>query len=329
MDFSWHRACCASASLPFFTILRRFHLKRLVRIYPAYYTALLIAVAFGSREIWQAPAWWLLNAQNFFILHLGYWPPGVSHFWTLAVEQQYYLVWPLVLLLVPRRALVPVLLLLVLGSPITRLSSQSGGWLSMDLIPWGVLDDFALGSLLAVLMHRGVVFPHRIMDVVGLLALAAYTFLYISWEMNHPVPHWCHMQQTFLAVALMALISRAAQGRCGVASVFWSIRGWCSWGNGPTASICFTTSRRFCGQGVLVPLGPTHEPHPGDLAQAALFHPRYSPAHLGLPQVDRSAFLKIRSGERCRCMLQPVLFFSVMPSVYQPPASVYHLLQSL
>jgi len=141
-------------SLPFWTILRRFHLKRFVRIYPAYYTALLIALTFGSPEIWQAPAWWLLNAQNFLILHLGYWPPGISHFWTLAVEQQYYLVWPLVLLLVPRRGLVPVLLLLALGSPITRFSSQSGGWLSMDLIPWGVLDDFALGSLLAVLMHR-------------------------------------------------------------------------------------------------------------------------------------------------------------------------------
>ncbi len=207
-------------SLPFWTILRRFHLKRFVRIYPAYYTALLIAVAFGSTEIWQAPAWWLLNAQNFLILHLGYWPPGISHFWTLAVEQQYYLVWPLVLLLVPRRGMVPVFLWLAMISPITRFSSQSGGWLSMDLIPWGVLDDFALGSLLAVLMHRGVVFPHRIMDVVGLVALAAYAFLYISWEMNHPVPHWCHMQQTFLAVSLMALISRAAQGRCGVASFF-------------------------------------------------------------------------------------------------------------
>lgn len=205
-------------TLPLLTIVRRFHLKRLLRIYPAYYTALAVAALFGVKEIVHMPQWWLLNGQNFLILHLGYWPPGVSHFWTLAVEQQYYLVWPLVILLIHRKAMVPTLLFLCLMSPLTRWSSESGDWLSMDLIPWGVLDDFALGSLLAVWMHRGVVFPHRIMDGVGLISLAAYAFLYISWEMGRSIPHWCHMQQTFLAIAFMALISRASQGRCGIAS---------------------------------------------------------------------------------------------------------------
>jgi peptidoglycan/LPS O-acetylase OafA/YrhL len=207
-------------SMPMLTILRRFHLKRLQRIYPAYYAALAVAAVLGVREIWQMPQWWLLNGQNFLILQLDYWPPGVSHFWTLAVEQQYYLVWPLLILLLPRKAMVLVLLLLCLVSPLTRLSSQASGWLSMDLIPWGVLDDFAVGSLLAVFMHRGVVFPHRIMDAVGLISFAAYAFLYISWEMGRSIPHWCHTQQTFLAITFMALISRAAQGRCGLASAF-------------------------------------------------------------------------------------------------------------
>jgi peptidoglycan/LPS O-acetylase OafA/YrhL len=205
-------------SMPLGTILKRFHLKRLVRIYPAYYAALAVAAAFGVKEIWLTPQWWLLNSQNFLILNLGYWPHGVSHFWTLAVEQQYYLVWPLVILLTPRKLLCPALILLTLISPLTRLSSAGDGWLSMDLIPWGVIDDFALGSLLALLMHRGVVFPHRIMDLAGLIALGCYGYLYVSWEMDHHIPHWCHFQQTCLALAFMAPISRAAHGRCGVAS---------------------------------------------------------------------------------------------------------------
>jgi peptidoglycan/LPS O-acetylase OafA/YrhL len=205
-------------TLPIKTILRRFHLKRLLRIYPAYYTALALAALFGVKEIWHSPHWWILNIQNFLILDLGYWPPGISHFWTLAVEQQYYLVWPIIILFVPRTWMVPILLLLCLGAPLTRLTSESGGWLSMDLIPWGLLDNFALGSLLAVWMHRGIVFPHRFMDLVGLVSLGAYLFLYISWEMGRAIPHWCHTQQTFLAIAFMALISRAAHGRCGLAS---------------------------------------------------------------------------------------------------------------
>ena len=205
-------------TMPNSAILKKFHLRRLLRIYPPYYMALAIAALLGVSEIIHAPHWWLLNAQNFLILHMGYWPPGVSHFWTLAVEQQYYLVWPLVILWTPRRALPVVLMILALMSPLTRYSSDSGGWLSMDLIPWGLLDNFALGSLLALFIHRGVKFPHRLMDLVGLLALVGYGYLYISWEMHHAVPGWCHFQQTLLAMAFTCLISRAAQGKCGIFS---------------------------------------------------------------------------------------------------------------
>lgn len=207
------------------TIVRRFHLKRLVRIYPAYYLALAIATAFGVKEIWQTPYWWMLNLQNFLILDLGYWPPGVSHFWTLAVEQQYYLIWPLLILLCPRKLLAPALLLLTLVSPLTRYCANGTGWLSMDLIPWGLLDDFALGSLLAVGQHRGTLLSRRMIDISGLLALAAYGYLYISWEMQRSVPLWCHAQQTFLAMAFAALIARASEGRCGPLSRVFEL-GW-------------------------------------------------------------------------------------------------------
>lgn len=206
------------------TILRRFHVKRLVRIYPAYYLALAVAIAFGVKEISQAPQWWLLNLQNLLILELGYWPPGVSHFWTLAVEQQYYLVWPLLILLCPRKLLTPALLLLTLTSPLTRYLANGDGWLSMDLIPWGLLDDFALGSLLAVGQHRGTLVSRRFMDIGGLLALAAYVYLYVSWEMQRSVPLWCHAQQTFLAIAFTAWIARASEGRCGLLSRVFELR---------------------------------------------------------------------------------------------------------
>ena len=206
------------------TILRRFHEKRFVRIYPAYYLALLIAMAFGIKEIWQAPQWWILNLQNLFILELGYWPPGVSHFWTLAVEQQYYLVWPLLILLCPRKSLAPLLLLLTLVSPLTRSISADKGWLSMDLNPVALVDDFALGSLLALGKHQSFLRSRRMMDTMGVLALACYAYLYISWELDRTVPFWCHLQQTFLAIAFTSLIARASEGRCGPFSQLLELR---------------------------------------------------------------------------------------------------------
>lgn len=196
-------------------ILRRFHLNRLLRIYPAYYVALALGALLGVAEIREYWYVWLINGQNFLIQQMGYWPPGAAHFWTLAVEQQYYLVWPLLILLVHRRALPWVLLFAALSTPLFRAYASAQSWWSVDLLPWSVLDQFALGSLLAYGFHRGVVFPHRWLDGIGVASLLGYAWLYGSWELGRAVPVWCHAQQTLLAVAFMALVSRAAQGRCG------------------------------------------------------------------------------------------------------------------
>lgn len=206
-------------TLPVLNILRRFHLKRLLRIYPAYFLALAVAALVGVEEIRTSPQWWMLNVQNFFILKLNYWPSGVSHFWTLGVEQQYYLFWPLLILFLPRGWMVTTMIALCVAALGLRAFTTGQGWLSMDLLPWLMVNYFALGSLLAVWMHRGVIFPHPVMDAVGLVALAMFAMLHISGVMGHSIPYLCHSQQTFLALAQMALVSRAAQGRCGWASV--------------------------------------------------------------------------------------------------------------
>ncbi|MFM2296531.1 MAG: hypothetical protein RL117_238 [Verrucomicrobiota bacterium] len=196
-------------------ILRRFHLKRLQRIYPAYYVALALGALLGIKEIWHSPWVWLVNGQNFLIQQCGYWPPGAAHFWTLAVEQQYYLFWPLLILWVPRRALPIVLLLLALSAPVFRAYAASQSWWSVDLLPWSVIDQFALGSLWAYAMHHCGKISRRWLDAVGLIALLGYAWLYGSWELGHAVPHWCHWQQTLLAIVFLVLISRASLGQCG------------------------------------------------------------------------------------------------------------------
>lgn len=196
-------------------ILKRFHLKRLLRIYPAYYCALALAMVLLVADVLHAPWWWLLNLQNFYILHLGYWPTGVSHFWTLAVEQQYYFVWPLVILFTPKRGLLFVLLLLLLVSPLSRLYNAGQGVFSGDLRPWELMDDFAMGSIVALLMHRRSLMLHTL-RWCALLAFAAYIYLYAALERGHAVDYFWMMQQSCLAIALAGFISLAAVGKTGV-----------------------------------------------------------------------------------------------------------------
>jgi peptidoglycan/LPS O-acetylase OafA/YrhL len=82
--------------------LGQFYARRTLRIFPIYYLTLaVVAVFWSSRELglWK----YVLYVQNFvFAFNVDAGPP-LSHTWSLAVEEQFYLAWPLIVLMCPRR----------------------------------------------------------------------------------------------------------------------------------------------------------------------------------------------------------------------------------
>ena len=136
---------------------RNFYGRRALRIWPVYVLVLIVvylsAPWFIGPTITQAikTAPWLAYiffVQNLFHLSL---PPAVGPTWSLAIEEQYYLVWaPIVRFLRRPGALAAVLCTVLVGSPLMRLTSEQ--WLTKThtLIH---LDGIALGSLLALGLH--------------------------------------------------------------------------------------------------------------------------------------------------------------------------------
>jgi peptidoglycan/LPS O-acetylase OafA/YrhL len=110
--------------------LRKFYRRRVVRIFPAYYAYL------GVLALW---AWWRpvdigwrswIAAATFTWNYSSRWIPADSgvpwelgHTWTLAMEQQFYLLWPVVLLLLGPRRAVWAALTLVVWCPLARVGS--------------------------------------------------------------------------------------------------------------------------------------------------------------------------------------------------------------
>ena len=100
---------------------RVFYARRFLRIFPLYYVALLLLVLLFRVTAGES-AWYWLYASNVKMTIAG-WPSApLSHFWSLAVEEQYYLVWPLVVSLLPRRALAGLCAGLVLLVPAARVA---------------------------------------------------------------------------------------------------------------------------------------------------------------------------------------------------------------
>lgn len=83
--------------------VKRFYMRRVLRIFPAYYAFVLISYAV---DVWNGHRWdpillrsavtYTVNYFNAFHHHPT---TSVAHAWSLAVEEQFYLLWPLVFLI--------------------------------------------------------------------------------------------------------------------------------------------------------------------------------------------------------------------------------------
>jgi peptidoglycan/LPS O-acetylase OafA/YrhL len=95
---------------------------------------------------------WLYNVlylMNFKIAFDHSWT-GPFHFWSLAVEEQFYLLWFLIIAMVPARYLLKVILLIILLAHLWRVMIVSiGVSIFWDYLLPGVMDSLAMGALIA------------------------------------------------------------------------------------------------------------------------------------------------------------------------------------
>ena len=146
----WKQGVYAGAPGPWRKRLGTFYQRRLLRIIPPYYLALLLGWLLPLATLHEHLGWFLLPASNLLFYRMQHWGEGVGHYWTMAVEEQFYLVWPLLLGLLGRRT---AWLGLLVGAGLAfRLawSAWVGPGFVLVLLP-ACLDLFALGALLRVL----------------------------------------------------------------------------------------------------------------------------------------------------------------------------------
>lgn len=132
--------------------LKRFYARRSLRIFPIYYLTLFAMMAAGQFKDADNFLWLLTYTQNIYAAIKGDWGQ-LGHFWSLATEEQFYLVWPLVVLLAPRKSLVWILvgaIALAIGFRLEGALTGQGGELAYYTLPIASLDTLGLGALLAL-----------------------------------------------------------------------------------------------------------------------------------------------------------------------------------
>lgn len=166
-----------------------FILRRVLRVFPLYYLTLIL-LFFLIPNSWldleyhkEHQLWFWLYVENWLYAIDG-WPKvkALSHFWSLSIEEQFYIMWPIVVFAFSRKGLIRFCIFLFFFSILFRNVGENLGF----VIPFpyvatfGRMEGIVLGAIIAVLVRTNKSFIERYTVtttvVSGLLALVVFVF---------------------------------------------------------------------------------------------------------------------------------------------------------
>lgn len=195
-----------------------FQKRRIARILVPCYAAMFFAILVGAPDIRQHWAAYFGHWSNFHMAGQVGWPSGTAHYWTLAIQVQFYLIWPLLVFYTPRRLLAAGFGVCVALAPISRMILENNfpEIYHPQAISSAALDYFGVGALLALLMVQGMKAGDHRLGRIAWLALGGYAVLYIYHEMGRTLSGFSYFQQTLVAVVFAGLISATLAGFNGI-----------------------------------------------------------------------------------------------------------------
>lgn len=156
------------------TVLKTFYIRRTLRIFPIYYLTIFLLLALSKYVHTSLPTsypYFITYTSNFYFFNHG-WDGIVSPYWSLAVEEQFYLLWPWIILLLNKRFF-PHIIICFIGIGIISQYFLMGNPMG-DILTFTCFDAFGLGALLA---WQFIYYPGK--DIYKWICIAALLSLII------------------------------------------------------------------------------------------------------------------------------------------------------
>jgi len=199
-------------------VLWRFYVRRFLRIFPIYYGVIAVAILLGQEATRSYVRDLVLYQQNFLLARVGHNIIPITPLWSLAVEEHFYVVWPVIALFGSRRVIWAASAVMVFGSLAARawLQAHHATYQAMTMPPYTAVDAIALGCMLALLWRDTTAEKRqpllRLALIVGgaLAVLRLVLFIFPIWQSESLV----RVLNTLpFALACMWLIDKGARDR--------------------------------------------------------------------------------------------------------------------
>jgi len=208
---------------------KNFYARRVLRLFPVYYAYLLVLMfviplihraLHTSMEEYSGPWWWYLAYFCNWKPNFGWRDAGLGHIWSLAVEEQFYLIWPTIVLLAGRRRLPWVCGALILSATALRCvwSAQGATWNQIYRLTVTRWDTMAFGALAALAVRSESWLP--IAKRWAPRLMLGGTVIFCALAIYAGGPDWSRapiqtVGSTFASLAFTGLVLFAATAQAG------------------------------------------------------------------------------------------------------------------
>lgn len=200
---------------------RDFYVRRSLRIFPLYYGVLLmlfliascypkaVADSSFSKAIDHSPWLWLYGSNILQSLHNEWLLGPLNHFWSLAVEEHFYLVWPLVIYGLSRRQAMVACVAMAAVAVVTRVGFASQGMtVAAEVLTPCRMDALCMGAFLALYL-RGPVDQATATRTIAVTTFLSGMVLIAMYTLSR---RWLTIADTLLPMFCMGAIYCAVAG---------------------------------------------------------------------------------------------------------------------
>ena len=190
--------------------LRKFYLRRALRIFPAFYAYLLVFAALAVSGFIPGVPWYDYVASICYVRNIYGRALETTHLWSLSLEEQFYLIWPTVLVLVAARRRLGVLAAAFAGFAAWRaylIATGGTNWWKIYVYPDQRMDTILVGCGLALLIggERFERLSRSVLERTWFAAAAAVALA--VWLVVSPrIPGVGVVEHTTTAILLACLI---------------------------------------------------------------------------------------------------------------------------
>jgi peptidoglycan/LPS O-acetylase OafA/YrhL len=204
-----------------------FYARRILRIFPLYYSVLILILTLRHfcpplKPISPLPAdekLYFLYLTNWLVLWKGHWGPNIlGHFWSLAVEEQFYLIWPVFVWLLTPKRLAKTAALGCLAAILVRIMwvNYGGPAPAIAIATVTRMDTLLCGALGAIFFQDAAIFTKLRPWLLRIAWVAAFIVIVGVVVMRHNHGPWGGLLFietigfTLMAIGFTALVLYAA-----------------------------------------------------------------------------------------------------------------------